>query len=47
MSRDRSFKIDVFRAVVVVELAAHKGVKILVKRLYLFVNSLQVTLESR
>ena len=45
MSGDGSFEVNVLGAVLVVELAADKGVKLLVKGLHCLVQLLQVLLK--
>lgn len=46
MGRDGALQVDIFGAVLVVELPPHKGMQVLIKGLYGFVKSLDILLKG-
>lgn len=46
MGRDGTFEVDVFGAILVVELPPHKGMQVLIKGFYGFVKILKVLLKG-
>lgn len=46
MGRDGTFKVDIFGAILVVELPSHKGMQVLIEGLYGFVKILEILLKG-
>lgn len=46
MGRNGTFQVDIFGAILVVELPPHKGMQVLIKGFYGFVKSLDILLKG-
>lgn len=46
VGRDGTFEVDIFGAILIVELSPHKGMQVLIKGLYGFVKILEILLKG-